>query len=82
MGSSIKVNGLDQIDRVLVYNTGLMEPNTKATGKRIRHVERENSLMPIVTPIKVNGKTTKPMDTVSMHTSKQELDTRDIGKMI
>lgn len=59
---STKANGSAPIDTDMAYNIGLMEPNTKVSGRRTRPVERESSPIRMVTHMRVNGKTTKPMD--------------------
>lgn len=48
----------------MVYSRGLMVPNTKATGERIKLMERELSGMYTETNSKVTGKTIKLTGTV------------------
>jgi len=61
----MKENGWGQIDMGLAFSIGPMELNMKGTGRKIKPVEKESFLMPIVTHIKGNGKTIKQMDSVS-----------------
>ena len=65
----------------MVSKFGKMEPNTKETGDSTKHVAMENSGTLMVMCLRVNGLTTRPMDTVSMYI-RTVLDMKVNGKMI
>lgn len=57
---STKDNGLAPIGMDMAFSTGLMEPSIKVYGKKIKPVEKESLLMPIVILMRDNGKMTRP----------------------
>jgi hypothetical protein len=50
-----KANGLTEAGMALVFKFGLMAPNTKANGKTIRPMDKENFAILMETSMKVNG---------------------------
>ncbi len=66
----------------LELKTGLTEQSMRGIGKRIRRVEKESSLMPMVTYMMVSGKMIKPMDLVYTFILNLKPNTKVIGKMI
>ena len=57
---STKDNGFAPIGMDMAFSTGLMEPSIKVYGKKIKPVEKESLLMPIVILMRDNGKMTRP----------------------
>ena len=78
----MKANGLAPIDMGTVCSFGLMVPNMKENGKRIKHVVKESSPIQMAIHMKVNGKTTKPTDSVSTSMPNPRPSMKAIGSTI
>lgn len=63
------------------FKSGLMEPNMKESGLRIRLMERENSGMQMVTFTRENGKMTR-LTVLGSTSMLMEQDMKATGRMI
>lgn len=66
MEPSIKATGKTICDTAKAPKFGLMEPDTKGFGEKIRLTEKENSGMLMETYLRENGRMTKQMGTESI----------------
>ena len=82
MESNIRANGSLRTAKVLVSRYGPMGPSMRGIGKRIRLVVRANSLMPMETYMKANGKMIRQVASAFMSMQKLAQNTKDIGNMI